>query len=391
MWYFDITSMVLYSLLGLLSMWAMQKVKIQEFKTNTIQPLYNKYYITWSVFWIIIAVFRKVAFRIGGTDAENYIGFFEKCTHPNVESFYSHFYDDICYRWVNQLAYAIYPDYHIFFFITYGFFVFSIIYFCNYFVTKKCSFVPFVLLFYLFLRGFNTIRSNFAISVLMVACVFLLKKKYYLAVFIAIISVLFHKSSALFALVIPFCWYFRKNIITLKLLFILLAVSICIVSTLQLFAINFITSQEVDGAYQSYISMNMGSSFWEGFWKIAFEQMLLGAFMALYYKKIKDVTENNDNLDAIRIKTLWNICIFDMLLIPICFGLHIWRGYEYFYVARLAMWGCLIYIWLLKFKQTLRPALKLFLLLCFISWMIFRVYNTWEDSGLMPYIFEPFN
>lgn len=377
-------------MLGLLSMWAVKNAKMLEIKTGRIQPATCRYYVVWFVAWVVIAVFREIAYKIGGTDALNYIGFFNKCMHPNAESFYSHFYADICYRWVNQLSHIIFPDYHVFFFVTYGFFVLSFVYFCSYFITKRTNYAPFVLLFYLYLRSFSTIRSNFAISVLMIACVFLLKRKYVIAFAVAVVSVMFHKSSALFAMVVPFCWYFRNKIIPIKIAICLAAISIIAVPLLQTFAINIIVSQEIDGAYSSYINKSVGSSFWEAGWTIAFEQMLLGAFMLINYKRMKRDEKNNDTLDLSRIQTLWNICVFDILLIPINFGLHIWRGYEYFYVARLALWGYLIYIWLVRYNSRTKATLNPLLIMAFIAWMVFRVYNTWEPSGLMPYVFDLF-
>ena len=389
--HFDTYSMILYVMLGLLSLWALQSVKAIELRTGRMQSVRIRYYNIWLIIWVVIAVFRLVAInKIGGADAINYIEFFGKCMHPNVDTFYSHFYSDICYRWVNQFAYLIYPDYHVFFFIVYAFFTFSIIYFCNNFVPKKVNYIPFILLFYIYLRGFTSIRSNFALSVLMIACVFLLKRKYLIAFIIAIISVLFHKSSALFAMVIPFCWYFRNKTIPLKFALCLLLISVVAVPVLQIFAIDFITGQDIDGAYQSYISNNMGGAFWESGWTIAFEQMLLGVFMLFSYKRIRKAASMNDDFDNSRMKIIWNICVFDMLLIPINFGLHIWRGYEYFYVARLVMWGYLIYLWMSTCHRQIRPLINFLLVIAFISWMIFRVYNTWEDSGLMPYVFDLF-
>lgn len=388
--HYDNMSMLLYIILGLLAMWAVKNAKILEIKTSRIQSVTCWYYVVWFVVWVVIAVFREVAYKIGGTDALNYIGFFDKCMHPNIESFYSHFYADICYRLVNQLSHILCPDYHFFFFVTYGFFIFIFALFCSNFIPKRTNFAPFVLLFYLYLRSFSTIRSNFAISVLMVACVFLLRRKYVMAFAMAIVSALFHKSSALFAMVIPFCWYFRNKTVPLKVTICLAAISIVAVPLLQTFAINFIVSQEIDGAYSSYINKSVGNSFWVSGWTIAFEQMLLGAFMLVNYKRMKRDEKNNDALDLSRIQMLWNICVFDMLMIPINFGLHIWRGYEYFYVARLTMWGYLIYIWLVHYDNRIKAAFKPLIVVAFIAWMIFRVYNTWEPSGLMPYVFDLF-
>lgn len=84
------------------------------------------------------------------------------------------------------------------------------------------------------------------------------------------------------------------------------------------------------------------------------------------------------------------MCVYDFLMIPVNFILGIWRGYEYFYIPRLILWG--IVLKSISYHLTLgsRKILRIVSLTLFIIWMIFRVYNTYEDSLLMPYILDIF-
>lgn len=99
---------------------------------------------------------------------------------------------------------------------------------------------------------------------------------------------------------------------------------------------------------------------------------------------------SQDRIWQRRINIIYLICIFDFLLIPVNYTLSIWRGYEYFYLPRLVMWGILLYLIIRNYSVKYRPLLSFTILSCFVAWMVFRVWSTWESSGLMPYVFAPF-
>lgn len=69
---------------------------------------------------------------------------------------------------------------------------------------------------------------------------------------------------------------------------------------------------------------------------------------------------------------------------------NMWRANEYLYVARLAMWGVLINIFLHKFHPMTRPFLQIGIFIGFLSWLVFRVYQEYEELSIMPYVFDLF-
>ena len=116
------------------------------------------------------------------------------------------------------------------------------------------------------------------------------------------------------------------------------------------------------------------------------EQMALGVLMFFNIKNLRRRWETFDDVDKKRIEIIYLICVFDFMLIPVNYIMNIWRGYEFFYVARLVMWGEVIASSLIaKYR-----IVKLLIFAAFVAWMIFRVERTYEDSALMPYFFEPF-
>lgn len=57
-------------------------------------------------------------------------------------------------------------------------------------------------------------------------------------------------------------------------------------------------------------------------------------------------------------------------MIPVCYILGIWRGYEYFYIPRLIMWGVLMKGVLSHFNSTSKIIVRILFLVLFIAWMI---------------------
>ena len=85
------------------------------------------------------------------------------------------------------------------------------------------------------------------------------------------------------------------------------------------------------------------------------------------------------------------MCLYDVILIPVTFILNVWRGYEYFYIARLIMWGEIIAMYEGLFNYKSRRLLNICVYLVFTGWMVFRLWSIYDESWLMPYVFMPFN
>lgn len=386
----DLVSLILYIILGLLAVYMLYNSRQKNNHTNRQWLFKDKYLTTWFLIWLIFAVFRLVNHPIGGMDAPNYIQYFQICRNNYIPEYFEHFAGDVLFKYFNQLIRLITSDYHIYFFAVYGLMCYAFISFCREFCPSKTNLIPYILTFFLYLRGFSSVRSHLSIVVIIFACLLLIRGKIRLAIIVALLSMFVHKAALLYALVIPFCLIFSQKGISLKMFLLLMITSTLLASVFRQYFILFTADMDMSGAYTSYAMRSTGTSFLDNAWKIAFEQLLLGLFMILYNKRLKEYINRLNDKERAKVNIIYLICIFDLLLIPINYMLSIWRGYEYFYLARLVMWGIILYIATKKTPRKLTSIYSFIFLICFTSWMIFRIWSTWESSGLMPYVFEPF-
>lgn len=387
--YWSLGTTVLYSVMGLIGCIAINFV-LKKF--NNVPFYKNKYYIYWFLSWTLLAAFRCIEGGAGGDDAEAYYTYF-------LKSFNIHGYEltalglydsNFGFRWYNRILRFISDNQFFFLFVTHGIMLACIIKFIDYFRFKKIYIVPFFLVFFWYVRGFCTIRSNLATSILLIGLIFLVDKKYKQSIALAIVSFLFHKMMILYALFIPFYWYSQRKRITFKQLFIallLLSLSTTLLTT-YIFGGNIFGS-EFSEHYANYSDASMEVGFWGNFWKIAFEQIILGGMLFLFRKKIMTAASNMSPLEFKKFQVIWYACLFDCLLIPVCSAFGIWRGYEIFYIPRLVMWAIL-----LKVLEPRKVKLQaIYFILCvglFYGWFLQRTSaeSFWKETRLMPYVFN---
>jgi hypothetical protein len=225
----------------------------------------------------------------------------------------------------------------------------------------------------------------------MLAILLLLWRKKTWAILLGIFSVLLHPMGAIyFPLLILF--YIKEDYtISLKKVIILTISFFAIVAPMkQLFLQNI----DIFGDYSSHYEWYATSSddtFFSNAWKIAFEQLLLLIFM---YVNRKNLTRYMSILDGSTKRAflfIYNVCIYDFLLIPVCYALNIWRGYEVCYIPRLIMWAIIVYIGSTKISKNFKWMYLLVVSLLFLGWFLQRTYaeSFWLESNLMPYGFEP--
>lgn len=386
----DISSMIFYIILGLIAVICLYNSQKRKSSSSHNWLFKDKYLFWWLLIWVMVAALRYVHSPIGGRDSSNYATYFEICRNDVMPLYFEHFAGDILFKYYNQAIRLFTSEYHIYFLITYGIICYVLIDFCKRFCPSKINYTPFLLLFYWYLLSFNTIRSHLAIVVILTACILLLKEKNKEAIMVALCSGLLHKAGLLYAMCIPFCVIFLKKRLTFKLFVILMAVSIVASTSLQEFFISYTSDMELSGAYNAYAAQAVGRSFFENAWKIAFEQLALAAFLLVSFKKFEAFSDALPNQERRKVQIIYLICLYDFLLIPVNYVLNIWRGYEFFYIPRLIMWGMLIFIFLRRKSLKYAKIYSFLILICFVSWMVFRVWNIWDDTGLMPYVFEPF-
>ena len=381
-------SLILYIVSGLICGICCYYAKRRELRTRTARKLILREYFPLYFTWIVLAVFRYVDGSVGGTDALGYINNFTNSLHP-----YGMENTDILFKLFNQAIRLISGDYHVFFFVFYLIEIISFVFFINEFSRPESSSIPITILFYLYLRSFTSIRSNFAISILLIALVFLNKKKNIKAFVLAISSVFIHVSAFVYALFILFYFiYINKKIGLFKSILIFSAaflVGTIVQTTLMSGSISYLSSVG-SGAYGSYASKSLQKNFLTDYSVSNLPQLALFITLLCFRKKIDGAIEVASDKDRSKIYMLRLICYFDFFMVPIIFILGIYRGYEYFYLARLVMWGEIIPIIRRYFLKQSGIFISFLFLLFFIVWMYGRIEATYESSQLMPYVFGLF-
>lgn len=382
--YWSIPSMILYISLGLVSMCAVIDVKRKELKSRI---KYNSVvFMVWFAIWLVFAVWRKVDIGVGGSDAITYVQYFNDCLNPGLNTLYAQHLDK-GFQLLTKLIRVFIYDYHGYFIIIYGIIIACYQRFVYELAPTNVYYEPMVLLFFIFLRGYSTLRTNISIAFLLMALVACYKKEYKKVAVYVILSFGMHIASLLYIAFFLFYYIYEKKRLSFKqglYLYIAALVGAKIVQSVLM------KMTGLRGAYSSYASKSLNTSFFDDGWKIAFGQLLLLALMIVFRKSIKRVVVNFSAINKSRYQFVYKLCFYDFLMIPVCYILGIWRGYEYFYIPRLIMWGVLMKGVLSHFNSTSKIIVRILFLVLFIAWMIFRVFNTYESSALMPYVLDIF-
>ena len=350
---------------------------------------FNLYFLSWLIVWSLVSSLRLInGNSLGGTDAWSYIHYFEGCNNGQLSEIivqYSAHYE-ILWKYVTKAIRLLSGNYKFYLLIYHAFLILSYQYFVKAFPIDQYFFAPFILVFFVFLRGFNTFRTNASAALILLMIVCLYRGKTIKACILGICAVGFQISSAMYCLMIPFYILNKKKKLKPWLVCLFLVGFIVIGKIAQTLLVGPL-GKMLGHSYASYASRNIGHSFFENYWKISFGQLLLAVVLFLYDKKIRKRIRVGDNtgksLQVIRIA-----CIYDILTIPICFIISNWRGYENLYLARLIMWSELIYLWLKKTSPVVKKIIEIILVIGFSMWLVFRIEATWEGSGYLPYVLD---
>lgn len=380
---FDALSLLLYITNAILGYLCIVLSKKWAYKKGKNVSVFSRYYMFWILCWSILGALRLVnEYGVGGMDSRMYIDCFEKC--ENISNMLAYPHIDIGFKIFTFLIRQISSSYHFFFFVCEMIITMAYAYAVKELSNNKSTSIPYVLIFFVFLRGFNTLRTSMSIAMILVATVLLFKQKYIKSFIIFTISVTFHKASFIYALLYIFQIVYMKKKITVKESFILIIFGFVLATIAQKMLLgNFGAS--LGGAYSYYAGISNSASFFEGYWKIAFEQILLGIAMFFNRKTFSYRLQFLSDKERNREKFIWNACIFDLMMIPITYKISLWRGYEYLYLLRLIMWSECIDLFLIKIRMKDRQFVKMILFAIFLIWLIWRLIATYSDAGLMPY------
>lgn len=378
--YFDIFSLLLYVSIGVLGAVLIKKANINRARfVPFIRSGEFLFYVCFVCLFVGLAVCRQVGNNIGGIDALSYINIFENSLKQDgrFET------QEQLFLILNKAIRYVTDDYKFYFLICYSIIAFSYIFFIRNFIPEDISYSPFILLIFPFLKSFNTLRSSLAVALFLIALVFLKKKKTRFSFIIILATFFVHRMSALFILFIPFYLIYKKTFTQLSgsRLYLFFAINILAgYACAKLIQQYVLAIQLVSSTDSYYLSTSIGVNIFER-WPMMFPYILLFIAYVFGYKKLDD--NNTTNL-------LKLLCAFDIIIMPVSLVLGMWRANEYLYVARLTMWGLLLYQYAKIFAAPSRKIFEVVVLLAFISWLVFRLCSEGEEIGVMPYIINIF-
>lgn len=350
----------------------MKYIISRNYKSNRI--------ILYSILWLILSMFAALrlvnASGIGGRDAYNYETIF---LNPNDLS--GERLEPLFLLYVKSAA-LLTSTPEIYRFISYGIIAASYCYvlytFCK---SKKLSAIPFILIIFPYLKGFNTMRSTFAISIFLVGIVLLYKRKNILAPIFILASVFFHRMSIVYVAFIFFYYIFKNvNFSNSRILFIVLLVFTSAGYIISLKLQPLILLSQADSLQSNdieYLAKSLDNSLFERI-PLIFQHILMAIALFFLNTKLPPTKE----LIYIRL-----LIIYDLVIIaPASISFGMWRSMEYLYIPRLIMWSYLIFTFLKDFSARSKPILNFGIFGIFSFWLIFRIYKEWDATGITPYL-----
>ena len=101
-----------------------------------------------------------------------------------------------------------------------------------------------------------------------------------------------------------------------------------------------------------------------------------------------EIGKEMEELEKEKLRMLQMMCYFDLMLIPICYILGIWRGASYFFLPRLLILGYIITDFSRKISKNSRKAYYMIVKVAMPIWLVLRLFTVYDVSGLMPYYLD---
>lgn len=372
---FYYSTLILYivvSILGMLFISSALKVSEQ----HGFCEKRNLYYVCFTALFVLFASLRKIGVNLGGADMHRYLKDFSDAKSAlEFDSLF--FLDEGLFVALTYIIRLMTSNERIYIVICYSIITLSYVVFIRKYIKSNASGIPFILLTFLYLRSFNTLRTSLAIAVFLFGLT-IIEKYRVMSIVIIISSAFIHRISIVFSLIIPFYYLYRYKIKKMsKLKTIVFSVFFLTISIMGAYYIqsiinhfSFLSSTDL-----WYVASARNSSLLSR-WPMYITQLLLLIFLILFGNDL-DKTDENDMIKV--------FCFFDLFMIPAAVIMGIWRASEYLYVARLVMWSNLIPVVAKRFRQ--KNIVKLIFFVAFMAWYVFRIYSEWYDLKIMPYVF----
>ena len=247
---------------------------------------------------------------------------------------------------------------------------------------------PLFMLVFPFIQSFCAIRTHITIALILLAIVALKNRRNILMWGLLIASVFIQRASLIYAIFPIFYFYYKKNKMTMKkaTAFIIIGCAVGYIGKKVIIggSIGYLTG----GVYANYASASSSAGYLFDYIKLIVEQVIIDGYMILSYKKVNGQLQEMEELEKEKLRMLQMMCYFDLMLIPICYILGIWRGASYFFLPRLLILGYIITDFSRKISKNSRKAYYMIVKVAMPIWLVLRLFTVYDVSGLMPYYLD---
>ena len=387
MW--DIKSVVIYLTMALIGYLCI--VNERKKTQSNIRKKGKISYLVLFLTWMLFAVYRYVGYEkgiiIGGNDAPTYIDYFQKCLSGTGNNIYFVRTEPL-FQLFTKMVRFVTADYHVYFALIYGLIIFSYLCFIDTFDLAGTSQAPLFMLVFPFIQSFCAIRTHITIALILLAIVAMKKKKNILMWLLLVASVFIQRASLIYAIFPVFYFYYRKNRMTIKKAALFVVVG-CVIGYIgKRIIIGGSIGYLTGGVYANYASASSEAGYLADYIKLIIEQVFIDGYMILSYRRIDSQMQILEKTEKEKLQMLQIMCYFDMMLIPICYILGIWRGASYFFLPRLLILGYLITVFSSKISKNSRRIYYMLVAIIMPVWLVFRLFTVYDVSGLIPYYFD---
>lgn len=387
MW--DIKSVILYLLMASIGYLCISEER-KSLQKGIKRRLKASYAILFLV-WLFLAVYRYVGYEggiiIGGSDAPTYIDYFQTCLAGKGNNIYFVRTEPL-FQMMTKAVRTITANYHVYFALIYGLIIFSYLRFIDEFDLLRSNKAPLFMLVFPFIQSFCAIRTHITIALILLAIVALNNGKNILMWGLLIASVFIQRASLIYAIFPIFYFYYGNSKMTMKKAVVFVIVG-CIVGYVgKKVIIGGSIEYLTGGVYANYASASSSEGYLFDYVKLVVEQVIIDGYMILSYKKVNEQMQEMEKIEKEKLQMLQMMCYFDLMLIPICYILGIWRGASYFYLPRLLILGYLITGFSRKISKDSRKIYYTIVKMVMPIWLILRLFTVYDVSGLMPYYLD---
>ena len=328
--YWSWSTFFLYTSVGLVVSYLCYKGKCVLNNNSTPSIRYIQvgniyFFLAWLIL-VCLASFRSTSV---GPDTQYYVSDFLNKTTVSFDwkTLFSFHQIEFGYQYYVYFIRSFTQNYHVFFFITYGFVAFSYLKFIHYFFDKNDGFLFLPIIIFFYVNNMSGVRGAIAVSFVILSFIMLDKDRYLGAMVLTLIAFSFHYTMIYnFYIIIVVALFKRKVFENKRFLWILALLASVGVASIGL---TFLKGLFTGTKYNHYASVDANELSFLG----SIIYVIYGIICVVYYKQL---IINN------KTKTSLFISLAFLITYPVIYITAAYRIPNYYALPRLMIWSVCI-------------------------------------------------